>query len=68
MAPITRGRSGELGRSVAAGDGHGEVPAGSKLVPDAQQLLASQRRLDPSVDEEPEQQFTQRRIEAAEPL
>jgi hypothetical protein len=39
--------------AVAGGDGCCEVPAGGKLVPDAQQPLASQPRLDPSVDREP---------------
>ena len=53
--------------AVAGGDGHGEVPAGGKLVPDAQQPFASQRWLDPGVDREPGQQFTQCRVEAVQP-
>ena len=60
-------QDGAAASAVAGGDGHGEVPAGGKLVPDAQQPFASQRRLDPGVDREPGQQFTQCRIEAVEP-
>ena len=60
-------RTDRTASAVAVGDGHREVPAGGKLVPDAQQPFASQRRLDPGVDWEPGQQFTQCRIEAAEP-
>ncbi len=57
-------QEGAATSAVAGGDSHGEVPAGGKLAPDAQQPFASQRRLDPGVDREAGQLFTQCRVEA----